>query len=337
MLDQAMRRRSSTDRFDGNELHAALLPFAQLKNPGFDWELGSYAKSRRSQSPDRLGLEKYAPLLSCVLTVAPGGYPNHTALRDVIIGLNAEHGIRSPTTANTKTVLDWANDVADIVRLALKHIVDLKRSNTPYLPPILRDLVNQVRVEPAVLPPIPISWSEPAEPAPLPAPPPRQLAQKDSLASQSSSVICCAVRCQCPACREPEDVAASQSSTASLTSQAARQAEQVPAARGGQKRAAQLANMDPCDEVSKKPAARISQKKPANHTAGVGNQFKIVHRQTPPQRAEAYIKHNSRFLCGISRAISDKYFTATRALVAELVAGTTQPADARERLHELAA
>eukprot|EP00974_Lingulodinium_polyedra_P096869 9388264-Lingulodinium_polyedra.AAC.1 len=40
--------------------------------------------------------------------------------------------------------MDRANHVADTIKLALKHVVDLKKSNTTYLPPILSDLVDHI-------------------------------------------------------------------------------------------------------------------------------------------------------------------------------------------------
>ena len=332
-----LRRRAQTDRFDGTELEEALKAYARIKDNTFDWEMGAYAKTRRSQSPDRAGLEKYAPLLSTILSFAPGGFPNHGLLRDVLISLDSTYIIRSKDVPATKSRMDWANDVADTIRLATRHIVDLKKSGTSYLPPILRDLVGLVKLDadPDMhAPPIPISWQMPEPAAALP-PPPRRLAAKTSNASIASSVIFCGVRCRCPLCTPAEDIDSSQGSA---TSMAAAQAEPVVASRGGQKRLAREMRGNDAEPVMQKPAGLIY-KKPAaaNLSKKPANAFKVVHRKSPEARAEAYIMHNNKFLTGMTRAKSESYHTAVLQVAAELESGALLPDAARQRIYDLAA
>ena len=334
----SLRRRALTDRFDGTELEEALKAYARIKDNTIDWEMGAYTKTRRSQSPDRAGLEKYAP--HPAHTHQLRGHPNHTMLRGVIISLDSKFTIRSQGVPTTKSRMYWANDVADTIRLATRHIVDLKKSGTSYLPPILRDLVGLVKLDadPDMhAPPIPISWQMPEPAAALP-PPPRRLAAQTSNASIASSVICCGVRCRCPLCTPAEEIDSSQGSA---TSMAAAQAEPVVASRGGQKRLAREMRGDDAEPVMHKPAGFIY-KKPAaaNLSKKPGpssNAFKVVHRQSPAARAEAYIMHNNKFLTGMTRAKSESYHTAATQVAAELESGALLPDAARKRIHELAA
>ena len=105
--------RSSTDRFDGEQLFAALAPYAALKAPPFDFEASSYCKSRRSQAPDRAGIARYRLLLQEVLKVAPGGFPNHGLLRDVWLALDQKHSIRSQCIPHHTSNWDWASACPD--------------------------------------------------------------------------------------------------------------------------------------------------------------------------------------------------------------------------------
>ena len=52
-------KRSANDHLDTDQLVADLVPFATLKTWALDWEFDGYSKNKRSQGPDREGLEKY--------------------------------------------------------------------------------------------------------------------------------------------------------------------------------------------------------------------------------------------------------------------------------------
>ena len=350
------RRRAPTDRFDGRALHDALVPFARVKTPGFDWEVNSYLKTKRSQAPDREGLQRSAPLLEVTLAFCPHGYPKHGLLRDVLAGLDVSYNIRSPQVPTFKSRSDWANDAADAIRLATKHVVDLKKSGTTYLPPTLQSLVSKITVDETATfaPRIPFSWAElpvaPATSDPLPLPMPqasraRQLRAQDSCASSAAPVVFCSAACKCPECRVSQPMPAD--SPRSATSMLAQASNPVSAARGGQKkralgqpRAAKKPAADIPDaivtaSISKKPSVVVS-KKPAAAAPADPTCCHLVHRQHPPTRVEAYVMYAGKFLCGITRRASPKYYEATAKVVQELSDGVLRPESARERLRELA-
>jgi len=356
-----MRRRAPTDRFDGAALHEALLPLARDKSPGFDWELAAYLKTKRSQAPDRVGLERYGLLLQTILPFCPRGFPNHGLLRDVLISLDTAHNIRSPQVLPQKSRMEWANDVADAIRLATKHVVDLKRSGTTFLPPTLKRLVSMIVVEDVeLIPPVPLSWTAPFPapatalalplptlttelPLPLPTSTPRRRLTRRESGGSEASVIFCGVLCQCPECKKPTLVG----SPSSVTSALAAERNPVTAKRGGQKQRA-LAPRAPltkkpslCLEVvpaaptMKRPAAVIEDRVvPFTHK--LPTHFKVVHRQHPPTRAEAYIMQNGKFLCGLTRKRSAAYYDVAVKVSVELAMGSLKPESARQRLQELA-
>jgi hypothetical protein len=134
----------------------------------------------------------------------------------------------------------------------------------------------------------------------------------------------------------------------SVTSMLAQESNPVSAARGGQKKRALGQS-----RVAKKPAADIPDaivtvstskkrsvvvsRKPAAAAPADPRCCSLVHRQHPPTRVEAYVMYAGKFLCGITRRASPKYYEATAKVVHELSEGVLRPESARERLRELAA
>eukprot|EP00974_Lingulodinium_polyedra_P078588 7610911-Lingulodinium_polyedra.AAC.1 len=166
------------------------------------------------------------------------------------------------------------------MRVALKHVVDLKRSRTQFLDPALKALVSLVREDAHDQPTnveqsLPTDRSPPELPLPAPATPPapsrqnrpsakrwsrtqRALRPQISDVSAASSVQICSYTCRCPACTPPQVI--EPDSPASATSKAARdEPADVPAARGGQKRQAE--DRRGATPVRKRPAALL--KRPA--------------------------------------------------------------------------
>ena len=132
-----MPRRAPSCRFDSEALFHALSHHARLKDLKWDFEMSRYNKPKRSQAPDRQGLITYYTLLSTILSYSPSGFPNFTSLKDVILQLNAKYRVRSPDVLASKSDACWAEDCANSMRVALKHVVDLKRSRTQFLVPAL--------------------------------------------------------------------------------------------------------------------------------------------------------------------------------------------------------
>ena len=150
----------------------------------------------------------YAPLLAIIIAFAPGCVPNRKLISNVWLELNENHTIKDPAVKGSHPV--WANESADIVRIACGHVKELKKCATAYLPPEIRGLIERaVLDEEDVLPPVPepvplARRSEQVPPARLsePAPPARRLKARIS----SASVEMCGVTCVCPECVKPIDV-----------------------------------------------------------------------------------------------------------------------------------
>ena len=136
------RARSGNETFDVTRLASLLEPLARDKSPPCDFELSGYGKTRRSQGPDREGLQFYAPLLMAILTVAPTGYPSLVLLRETWLELQRKFQIMGPGTHVHRDPSEWATIAADRIRLCLKHVVDLKKSATTFMPSEVRELVE---------------------------------------------------------------------------------------------------------------------------------------------------------------------------------------------------
>ena len=334
MASKSTRKpRTATDRFDGQSLLDDLRAFARLKDLGWDWELSNYAKLKRSQAPDRAGLESYAELMLVVLKHAPRGFPNHMLLRDVWLELDKQYNIRDSRIPATTRQLDWANNCAEAVRTASRHVVDLRRSRTRFLSSTLQQLVDSVDDAPILAIEDAPARALAPPPAPPPAPPAADTPTQRQLAhrrSDESSVVFCGFKCECDRCKSHIDVPSSQSlppSPVSDTSVAARaNAQFVPASRGGQKNAAR-----------KRPAASIatSHAKPAAATAATTGAFKVVKRFKPTARKEAYILHDGKFLLTLTAKRAEDCNDLMEVLAAELERGDVSPDAAKVRLAEL--
>ena len=185
------RPRSSNDEFDVKLLCAELAPYASVKDLQWDWEFSQYAKTRRSQAPDRLGLEKYQEFLKTVLRVAPGGLPSQVRLREVFMRLDQHHCIMAADLRElNKEPRVWANDCCDRVRIMLRHIRDLKLSRSTFLSAGVKELVDMLQV---ASPPV-----EEQAPVTEQATVRRRLLKK---VSSTASVVLCNVTCKCSICR----------------------------------------------------------------------------------------------------------------------------------------
>lgn len=357
--------------FDVSHLCEALTPFAKLKTPDWgDWELLEYNK-KRSCGPDRTALEKYALLLKIVLVICPSGRPSHVRLREAYLFLQRKYNIMSSELAKVnKDVNTWADECVDRVKVALKHLSDIKDSRTTFMTPSVRELVMMItdeeeephpearasgldrsRAPRAQPPPAPLTNIAPTSPTvldrPAPeSPPPELLSQPGSEASASSStssVVIENVVCNCPECialRGPVEVVASQKSIASGTSEAADAVKWAVPARSRQAKKV----------LQKKPAAApVSagsstgpsswvKKRPAAAAAmetrdqqePANRVVRLIQRRKPP---EAYILLNKKYLCGLSRSRNPGYVEILKVLKEEVLAGEiTEPVQARARM-----
>lgn len=300
------RSRSRNDLLNVVDVCEALAPFAVLKTPPFDWEVAGYGKTRRSQGPDRDGLEAYEQLLRVILRAAPSGHPSLGRLRSVWMWLHGKYGLMAPDIQSKGVPLcDWAAQAADTVRLMCKHLLDIKASRTTFLSPTLAGLVSMLKdAEP--------EGEEEVEER-LPAP--RTL--KPQL-STGSSVVLCGWRCECPDCKQPAEVIDMDSDGASSTSLAAAAVETVPASSSKLTKALK--------EASKPVAAKAPKmKKPAAAAAAVAEEpskagapkVKIVTRKKPEQ---AYVMVNGKFLIACSKARSPDFMAHIAEIKARAVA-----------------
>ena len=190
------RPRSSNDEFDVSLLCAELAPYASVKDLQWDWEFSQYARRKRTQAPDRLGLEKYQEFLKTVLRVAPGGLPSLRRLRDVFMYLDQHHCIMAADLRELdKDPKVWANDCGDRVRMMLRHIRNLKLSGSTFLSAGVKELVDMLQL--------------PSAPVEEPAPVAEQAAVRRRLlkkVSSTASVVLGNVTCKCSTCRRTDIV-----------------------------------------------------------------------------------------------------------------------------------
>ena len=140
--------RTSNDLFCKAALYEALKVFAMLKKLAWDWDFLEYGKSRRSQGPDREGLEYYFEVLQAVLKFAPKGFPSLALLKLVWTQLNEKHNVMAEEVKakyKQKGIDSWASDACDKLRVMCSHVVDLKKSGTTFLSPKLEALVTLIK------------------------------------------------------------------------------------------------------------------------------------------------------------------------------------------------
>ena len=116
---------------------------ANRKDCSFDWSLKSYTKTRRSQGPDRDGLIKNKNLLAKILEVAPTGRPRLIALKETWLHLHRKYDIMGKETH--LGVDDWAVECLDRVRLAFKHLLDLRDSGSKWIAPEIAELLRKLQ------------------------------------------------------------------------------------------------------------------------------------------------------------------------------------------------
>ena len=308
-------KRTPNDVVDVGGLCMALDDFAALKKPPFpDWEFAQYAKSRRSQGPDREGIALYKPLLAVIVRFAPRGFPGHVALRDVWLHMNRKHGIKEGDEDSAV----WASKCADMVRLACKHLTDLKASGTRYVTPDVAELLDALDPSGGSRDSLAAIADSPAVPPPPPAvppQPPRTLKEQVSNVSATSSVQFCVAICKCPLCQVPDVI--SDEDKASEAKDPEPEQDVDMASEGSREAEAncEAAPVGRLRKVMKKPAA-ASPKHTAKKPAGAprGPSISVVQRHSPPQKRGAYIMANGSFVVKCSAKRSKDY----AALIAEL-------------------
>ena len=284
-------RKSGTtnDRFDPEALTDALKPVAMLKKTQCDFEFEEYGKTRRSQGPDRDGLEYYAPLLKILLMFAPRSLPLKALVKIVWLQLEEEYEIKSKRHEN-KTTADWVDTCVDRVCTACSHLRALVQSRTIYVSSKLKSLMALVDIGDGVCSttiasatPSATTIASPSARTTITSPTPTTPASlRRSLQvqlSDASSCAICSIDCKCEDCNKPELVSLispNSSPAKSDTSKAAEEnAHAVPAARGGQKRAATAAKEAAKDaepvakqtKVAKSSRSKV-ERKPASNITG---------------------------------------------------------------------
>ena len=106
--------RTSCDVFMPEALYDDLKPLAANKLIGFSWGGEDYAKVRRSQGPDRAGLELHSKLLEVMFRHCPKGFPAHNPLKRVLKKLTVDFCLN---TNSKKSDEEFASLGSDWIRL----------------------------------------------------------------------------------------------------------------------------------------------------------------------------------------------------------------------------
>ena len=109
--------------------------WSELKTPPWCWSGSEYPKVNRSHGPHKEALETHADPLLELANLAPSGFPSHTNLSAALYSLHTEFGIFNGVIDKdlaTKTapisLYTRVSNAADVWRVMLKHVVDLKAS-----------------------------------------------------------------------------------------------------------------------------------------------------------------------------------------------------------------
>jgi hypothetical protein len=268
--------RSANDRFDPEAMTHALKPLAILKKPPCDFEFEEYGKTRRTQGPDRDGLEFYEPVLSKMLKFAARSSPKKALIKIVWLQLEEDHKIKSKRY-ECKTIDEWADMCVDRVSTATYHLRNLALSRTIYVTAKLKSLMAMVDIgddrstSPA---------ARTTSTSTLQAPTPPRTRLRRSLQTQlsdASSCAICSIDCKCEDCHKPTFISLVSPNPSPAKSETSNAAEEndafVPAARGGQKKAATAAKdakdaAQDGEPVAKKPKVM---KKPSGAEASSKN------------------------------------------------------------------
>ena len=92
-MPPAKKPRTCSTNFDPDDLLQLWKPLAELKDAGFSWMGNDYDKSKRTQGPDREGLQTYAVALEKLMQVVNGGIPRHTPIKLTLAALHDKYGI----------------------------------------------------------------------------------------------------------------------------------------------------------------------------------------------------------------------------------------------------
>ena len=293
-------RKSGTtnDRFDPEALTNALKPLAELKKPACDFEFEQYGKTRRSQGPDRDGLEYYEPLLLIILQFAARALPLKAHLKIVWLQLQDDYLIKSKRHEN-KTKADWVDMCVDRITTACSHLRSLAQSRTVYVSNKLKSLMALVDIGEDVCSTT-TTIASPSARAPIttPSPSARATSPRPTLRrslqvqfSDASSCAICSIECKCEDCNKPEVLSLISPNLSPAKSETSNAAEGnqvvVPADRGGQKRAAQDAK-DAAKEA-KDAAKDAAKEEPVAKKSRRGKVDKAAKKPAAkkPARAEA--------------------------------------------------
>ena len=112
--------------------------------------------------------------------------------------------------------------------------------------------------------------------------------------------------------------------------------DNVAPGRGGQKKEAlKVRNPDESDGVvAKKLAAGASGGGVLRRPAAAPSSYKLTVRHSPPQRKEAYILHDGKYLCGLAAKHCVKYMEVVTTVLEECKKGEIKDKEAAVRRME---
>ena len=337
----ARKSRTQNDSFDPDAMYSDLEVYAKQKKPPFDFEMAAYAAVKRSQPIDRDGLVHYFLLLQIILKHAPGCYPSLALLRSVWLRLQDVYTIMSKDMSKVyeKSIEKWADQCADKIRIACKHVLALANGASPYLHEKLKVLTRMV------CDPSSVSTSIQASSSATSSKSTRTLTHTIS-DSTDCSVKICNVSCRCPECLKiagPEVLSDTESDASRA---AAANTKTVPAVRGGHKRAANeiqksIAERKKEEQETKQKKQKKQTKQKDNPKAERGPQdrIKIVPRYKPVGKEETYILIDKNYACGCTAKKHKDHFKIMEQIKNEMVSGdidTTKEA-AKKRFEEILA
>ena len=370
---------TTTDSFVPVELEAALVPLANKKVPDVDFEFERYEKTRKSQGPDRAGLVYYFPLLSILLDYCPKGLPKPSLLKIVWLSLNKTYGIMGEASKKLYrgNYDEWAEKTVEKLAVALRHVRDLAASQTSFVDPKLQTLMGKIDTtglpliaKPAAAPPAPnLRKSRVVI---------RAASNASEGSVEICGVTCMCEKCRVvpmvdlgTPSKKPSTSALDHDASDgdSIEREAEHLTEHVTAKRGGRKRELEeqeeLVNTPaplatpaaalptpksnakvPKVSVKRRPSA-ASLKRPAARNGSEPKvnpvvepiDIQIVCRDSPPERREAYLMLDRRYLCGCTGKRSENYKVMMNKIMDEIKNGSLSASKtaAVERFGELLA
>lgn len=307
--------RGLNDAFSVSDLVASLSELAKDRDCCEDWQLSTYVKTRRSQGPDKEGLVAHARLLGIILDHAPGGRPGQVALKDAWMALQRRYAIQGTDTAHTEV---WADKCALKIRLALKHLLDIRAARPKSLAPEICMLMDKVRDTNGGCTPqvVTARYSPSMNSSPAAQPSPSSSPKKRRILRQSSSEASVELvhwKCNCAVCSPPPVVSLSQaSSSADAREEAAANSCSVPCGRGAVKAAL------------KKPASAQE----ADHGAWPGP-IKIVSRRSPAQQ---YIMAGKSYIVAVSEKQHKDYQDIIRMVHEAMLSGSVSSQEEAKKM-----